>query len=146
MSADAGLLDGLKRQLAKYREMAVLAEDQRKVFAGNDLEALVGLVERKRGLLQEIETIEKELAPLRARWPELRAGLDAAAVVDVEAAVEETKRLLADIIRIEDEGRRLLEGQRRSTADDLKDLMVKRRARGAYGGGEGGPRFVDGSR
>ncbi len=147
MSADAGFLDVLLRQQQKYRDMAALVADQKLVLEGADLDALLGLVERKRALLADIETLETEFAPLKARWSELKAGLTPEELRTIDAALAETKRLLADIVRLEDEGRLLMERQRSSTAVEIKDLMVKRRARGAYGGPPaGGPRFIDGSK
>jgi hypothetical protein len=144
----AEFLEVLARQQGKYRDMRALVEEQRRVLEGTDLDALLGLVDRKRALLAEIEALESELLPLKSRWAELRAEFAPGELRRVEEAVEETKRLLGEIVRLEDEGRAAMERQRAEAAGDLKDLMMKRRARGAYGGGPAGPdpRFVDGSR
>lgn len=140
-------LDGLRRQQTKYRELAAVAEEQKKVLDGADIDALMGLVERKRVIMGEIEELEKTLAPVKGRWASLRASLDETVIREVEAAVEETKTILQALVQLEDEARVVLERQRVSTADQLKELMTKKRARGAYGGGPGSdPRFIDGSK
>lgn len=149
MTDGVAFLEGLRRQQEKYRELAGVAEEQKRVLAGGDIDALMGVVDRKRAIMGEIETLEKELAPLKGRWAEVRGEIDAATLREVEAAVEETKRILQDLVRLEDEARSALEQQRLSTAEQLKDLMKKKKAQGAYGGGTGGtpnPRFLDGQK
>jgi len=142
-----GFLDGLRRQQQKYRELAVVAEEQKKVLGAGDIDTLMGVVERKRAIMDEIEGLERELAPVKGRWAELRADLDAPAIREVEEAVEETKRILQELVRLEDEARLALDAHRATTAEQLKDLMKKKKARGAYGGSSGsGPRFMDGQK
>lgn len=149
MTDGATFLKGLRRQQEKYRELAGVAEEQKRVLAGGDIDALMGVVDRKRVLMAEIEVLEKDLAPMKGRWAEVRGELDAPTLREVEAAVDETKRLLQDLVRLEDEARSALEQQRLSTAEQLKDLMKKKKAQGAYGGGSAGapnPRFLDGQK
>ncbi len=141
-------LEDLRRQQSKYRELAAVAEDQKRILAESDIDALLAVVERKRVIMGEIEELEKALAPTKGRWTELRGSIDEAAIREVEAAVEETRRVLQELVRLEDEARVVLERQRVSTAEQLKSLMTKKRARGAYGGGAAGsdPRFIDGQK
>ncbi len=149
MTDGANFLEGLLRQQGKYRELADVAEEQKKVLAGGDIDALMGVVDRKRAIMGEVEALEKELAPTKGRWTEVRGELDAPTLREVEAAVEETKRILQDLVRLEDEARAALEQQRFSTAEQLKDLMKKKKAQSAYGGGSGGspnPRYLDGQK
>ena len=149
MTDVARFLDGLRRQQVKYRDLAAVAEEQKKVLGDSDIDALMGVVDRKRVIMNEIEALEQGLAPTKGRWTELRGSLDEPTIREVEAAVEETKRILQDLVRLEDEARKALEEQRASTAEQLKDLMKKKKARGAYGGGPPGapnPRFLDGQK
>lgn len=148
MTDVARFLEGLRSQQSKYRELAAVAEEQKRVLGAADIDALMGIVERKRSIMAEIEELEKGLAPTKGRWAELRAGIDGPTIREVEAAVEETKRILQELVRLEDEARGVLERQRVSTAEQLKELMTKKRARGAYGGGPPGsdPRFIDGQK
>jgi flagellar biosynthesis/type III secretory pathway chaperone len=144
VSEGTRLLEGLRRQREKYLEIAQVSGEQNRLVAAGDVDAILALVERKRALLAEVEAVDRELAPVRGRWEELRATLDPATRAEIESAVEETKRILQDLVRAEDEGRAALEARRQTTADELKDLMKKKRARGAYGGPPGGdPRFLD---
>jgi flagellar biosynthesis/type III secretory pathway chaperone len=143
----ARFLDSLRRQQGKYRELAVVAEEQKRVLSGSDIDALMGVVDRKRLIMGEIEQLEKDLAPTKGRWAEIRGSLEPSTIREVESAVEETKRILQELVRLEDEAREALERQRVSTAEQLKDLMKKKQARGAYGAGGGpDPRFIDGQK
>jgi flagellar biosynthesis/type III secretory pathway chaperone len=137
-------LEALRRQEDKYGQMVALVEEQKKLLSGSDVDALMGLLERKRSLLAEIEELEKDLADTRERWAEVRATLDAETVRRVEEAVEGKRRVLEKLVRMEDEGQALMRQHRASTAEELKGLMKKKKARGAYGGsGESGARFYD---
>ncbi len=124
------LLDGLRRQRDKYREMAAVASDQQKALQASDMDALLAVVERKRALLADIAALEKDVAPLRSRWDELKSALAG----DLEEAVTSTREILQALVKQEDEGRAALERQRRASADELQELMQRKRARNAYGG------------
>jgi flagellar biosynthesis/type III secretory pathway chaperone len=141
------LLDGLRRQREKYREMSAVAADQQKALEASDMDRLLEVVERKRALLEEITAVETEIAPVRNRWEELKPSVDAALAKEIEDTVASTRDVLQALVKQEDEGRAALERQRQTAADELKDLMRKKQARNAYGGGTGkGPRFVDDSK
>ncbi len=144
MSDVAKFLDALRRQQEKYRQMVTAVEEQKKLLEASNVDGLMALVERKRALMAEIETLEKELSVAKGRWPEMRSGLDAAAVREVEEAVGRTRQVLETLVRLEDEGRALMQQRRASTGEELKGLMKKKKARGAYGGPSGGDaRFFD---
>ena len=147
MTDVTGFLEGLRRQQARYRDLAAVAEEQKRVLAASDIDGLMGVVERKRAIMGEIESLEKDLAPTKSRWEDVRRELDEPTIREVEAAVEETRRILQELVRLEDEAREALEKQRASTAEQLKDLMKKKKARGAYGGpAASDPRFMDGQK
>ena len=144
MTDAAGFLDGLRKQRDRYRSMTSVVEEQKGLLTASDLDALMVLVERKRVLMGEIESAEKTLAPTKEQWSELRAGVDGSIVREVEETVAETREILKSLVKLEDEGRSLMEKQRESVAHELKGIMTKKKARGAYGGDAGSePRFFD---
>jgi hypothetical protein len=69
------------------------------------------------GLLAEAEAAHRSLAPVRERWDEIRATLDPALLREVEALVEETRAILAELVRPPEPG----------------PLLAQRAARAAYG-------------
>ena len=133
MSDAAGVLDRLRRQLAKYREMVGIVAAQRSVFATMDVDGILAMIERKRAILTEVEALETELAPMKADWARVRSALSPEESRAVEATLEETQQVLKELVRMEDEGRTLLAQTREAKSDALDHLMNKSRARGAYG-------------
>lgn len=124
-------LEGLNRREEAFRRMAVASREQAAALAGGDVEVLLALAARKGALLREIEEVERDLAPWRNRWPEWKRRLDPDARRRVEEAVERTRGVLEELIRMEEEGRKLLEGVGRGEAGPV---VSWRRARTAYGG------------
>ncbi len=127
------VLDRLRRQLEKYREMVGVVAAQRSVFASMDVDAILGLIERKRAILAEVDALEAELAPMKADWVKVRATFTADEAREIEATLDETQKVLQELVRLEDEGRALLERRREETTAALERMMARSRARGAYG-------------
>ncbi len=130
--ADA-VLARLRLQQSKYREMVAIVTSQRSVFASLDVDGSLGRIEPKRRLLTEIDGIEAELAPLKSDWAGVRAGFSAEEALALEATLDGTKQVLEELVRLEDEGRALLDKRRVEKTEALEGLLNKTRARGAYG-------------
>lgn len=144
MDDAARLLDSLSRQRDRYASVAGISERQRALLESNDMDALIDLIDQKRRLLLEIESIKKETADLMERWPSLRASAPAETVRGVEAVVEETRALLERILRIEEEDRARFEQGRQERADELRKLQMRKKMRDAYGQkGSADPGVVD---
>lgn len=122
MSEAAGVLDRLRRQQEKYREMVALSA------SAKDLDALFGLIERKRAILAEVEALEAELAPIKADWARIRAGFTPEEARAVRETLDATQQVLRELVRVEDEGRAQLEKRQQ-----VDQLVNQSRARGAYG-------------
>jgi len=122
MSAAAMILDRLRRQQQKYREMVALSA------ASKDVDALLSLIERKRAILAEVDALEAELAPLKADWAKTRATFTSDEAREVRETLDATQQVLRELVKVEDQGRAVIE-QRQAL-----DQMVKQsQARGAYG-------------
>ncbi len=130
--ADA-VLDRLRLQQEKYREMVALVVSQRAVFASLDVDGILGLIEQKRKLLAEIDGIEAQLGPLKDDWGHVRASFSPEEAGELEATLDGTKKVLEELVALEDEGRALLEKRREEKTEALEGLLNKNRARGAYG-------------
>jgi len=133
MSTGADVLDRLRRQHGKYREMADIVASQRSVFASIDVDAILGLIERKRAILSEIERLETELAPMKADWAKVRSSFSAEESRAIQEILDGTQQVLRELVRLEDEGRAILQSRREGNSDTLDERMRNRRARGAYG-------------
>ena len=127
------VLDSLRRQLEKYREMIAVVSSQRAVFASMDVDAILGLIERKRAILAEVDALEADLAPMKADWAKVRSSFSADEARAIESTLDETQQVLRELVRQEDEGRALLDRRREQKTALLNEMMTKSRARGAYG-------------
>src|SRR5439155_19696522 len=113
------LLDRLSRQLEKYREMISIVAVQREVFASMDVDAILGLIERKRAILAEVDALEAELAPMKADWASVRSTFTPDEARAVRSTLDETQQVLRELVRLEDEGRALLEKRREAKSEML---------------------------
>ena len=132
MSCGTDVLDRLRQQHGKYREMADIVASQRSVFASMDVDAILGLIERKRSILAEIERLEVELGPAKADWSNVRSSFSLDESRAIQETLDGTRQVLQDLVRLEDEGRALLQ-TRREPVLEVNDQDRNRRARGAYG-------------
>ncbi|MHC4608547.1 MAG: flagellar export chaperone FlgN [Planctomycetota bacterium] len=134
MTLDAEqFLKDLAEQRRLYEKMTEGAEEQNRVIASADMDALLGILKKKTALLQEIEEIEKRTAPMREAWKTERGSLDAETVRRVEEAVRETQEVLKKLLALEEQGRSMMQGQKGDTGDKLKDIQQKKRMLDAYG-------------
>ena len=133
MSDAAFVLERLRRQQEKYREMVAVVASQRSVFASLDVDAILALIERKRSILADVDRLEAELAPVKATWAAARAAFSAEEARAVQELLDGTQQVLQDLVRYEDEGRAMLQQRSPAKSETLDQLMQKSRARGAYG-------------
>jgi flagellar biosynthesis/type III secretory pathway chaperone len=127
------VLDSLRRQLEKYREMVSLVASQREVFASMDVDAILALIERKRAILADVDALEAQLAPMKAQWAKVRTTFTPDDARAIEATLDETQQVLRELVRLEDEGRALLDKRREEKTAALDQMLSRSRARGAYG-------------
>jgi hypothetical protein len=133
MNDAARVLDRLRLQQEKYRGMVALAAAQRPAFSSMDVDGILGLIEQKRKLLSEIDAIEAELAPIRGEWTRIRAAFSPDEARELEATLDGTKKVIQELVALEDESRSFLEKRREEKSEALEGLLRKSRARGAYG-------------
>ena len=133
MSDAAAVLDRLRRQQEKYREMIAVVASQRSVFASLDVYAILALIERKRAILSDVDLLEAELAPFKSDWAAVRAAFSPEEARAVQETLDGTQQVLQELVRYEDEGRSLLAQRNAAKSETLDHLMQKSRARGAYG-------------
>jgi hypothetical protein len=127
------VLNSLRCQLEKYREMVALVASQREVFASMDVDAILALIERKRAILADVDALEAQLAPMKAQWAKVRTTFTPDDARAIEATLDETQQVLRELVRLEDEGRALLDKRREEKTAALDQMLSRSRARGAYG-------------
>ena len=99
----------------------------------------MSLLSEKQKVIQEIESLGREVQPLRAAWEQEKDGLSAEARRSVEQAVTDLRETLEEIVALEDQGQGALGQARDSTGESLTKLQKGRALHRAYGGGKKPP-------
>lgn len=126
-------LEDLAQQRDRYRRMVEATVEQNEAIRKSDMDTLLRIVKMKGMLLAETEEIERRTLPARQAWNEERSTLDEETVGRVEAAVQETKAVLQELLTLEEEGRALMETQKGSAGEQIRDMQKKKRVLDAYG-------------
>ena len=124
------LLQVMDRQQERYVRMVAVMEEQKAVAATGDIDALLALIDRKQTLLSEIDALEVQAAEARGDWDAMRARLDTTERRRLSEAVARKRRVLEQLVRLENEG---LERMRPSRPEGAPGVMNRSRARTAYG-------------
>ena len=91
------LIQALEEQVACYRRLAKLAEQQHEHVQHAQTEQLLEVLGRRQEVLEEVARLEREIAPARRKWSEYAAGLAAPRRQRAESLLGETRRLLEQI-------------------------------------------------
>ena len=138
------LLEGFARQRELYEKMVEVTREQNRRIESNEVDALLKVLENKNQLLREIGDIETGAAPLRRQWNEAYKEMDAETVKRVEIGIGGTKEVLQSLLKLEEDGREMMERQRGTAGDQIRQIQQKRKVRNAYGQKRpGGSQFID---
>ena len=95
-------------------------------------------MELKKQLLDEIDILRKNNAPLKNSWQEQKNKVPKDQVSYVESALDELEAVLKELISMEEEAGNLLMGQKDEVAKQITKIQQQRRAKGAYQQHRGG--------
>ena len=110
------------------RTLRVLADRQREALVAEDYDALLAVLAEKQRLLDRLPA-----ANAAARdWSTARAGVAEPDRSEGDALAAEGGRLLAELLRIEEESVADLTARRDATRDELRDLNAAGRVHSAY--------------
>ncbi len=138
------LIQGLREQRSRYEQIAEISGGQRALLEANNLDGLLKEIEKKKKLMAEVEEIKQETSELISRWPEIREGIEAEKISQVEQEVNATRDLLEKIIQIENQDRGMFETEKSARTSSIRDLQKRKKLRDMYGGNRSGDtRFLD---
>ncbi len=109
-----------------------LGRKQAELIADGDLGALMRILSAKQELIAALEALERELKPFHDQTPESREWASPAARAACAADAEECRRLLAEVMTIEQAGERQMTMRRDGVASQLQSLGAAARVREAY--------------
>jgi len=116
------------------RELSRLQREVIENEAG--LENLIEVLRRKQALIDELDGIERELAPLKKTWEHARARTAQDVRVQIEERSRHIREVLRELLDMEDEGRTALQDQREDLAAEMQKIALNREAQRAYGKAE----------
>src|SRR5690606_33074495 len=130
----------LERQLAVYQELEELSRRQIDLIEADDTDGLLSLLAAREVVLERLMAISAELAPLKADWPQLTAGLSESARQRCRSAIDEIAQVAETLAQRDAHDRQALERRRADVASELAGLSAGRGALTAYGPGQQAPR------
>ena len=132
-------LDREQEMCLSLRELSSLQREVIENEAG--VEDLLEVLARKQALIDELDCVERELAPLKKGWEDTRAATPQDVRVQIEGRLRHMREVLRELLDIEDEGRTALQDQREDLAAEMQEIAQSRAAQRAYAKGERRPRL-----
>jgi hypothetical protein len=127
-----------------FTQLDSLSAEQSALVDGERTPELLELLGRRQRLIDGIAEINGLLAPARAQWSEIMAGLPEEMRLRVNRRLDALAGLAARIAQRDEADRARLEGRRDAVAGELARVGRARGAIGAYAGPSGGgARFQD---
>jgi len=128
----------LQEELKRYRRLLSVSRQQREVLEGRpSAKALEKMMMRKQSIIDQIGALEAEMGSK----PAVRLTREQS--MQAEAAVAEIREMVREMIRLEEESRRLLSAQTEQVAGELRRSRSKRKLSQAYAKSTGPSRFLD---
>jgi hypothetical protein len=133
----------LREQRDLYRQLSMLADQQRGSITGNNPERLLGVLAERQRLVDRLSATGRELKPYQARWRELRESLSDRQAHEVDALVSEVNALLSEILRKDEADTALLSARKSETGRAIGTIQAGRQAGAAYGASAGASSGMD---
>jgi hypothetical protein len=128
----AQVIEALEQQLACYQRLARLAEAQRDHVQQGDAEALLGVLRRRQGVLDELARLESVVGPAKRQWTDFAASLPVDRRSHAESVVAESRSLLERITRSDQEDVMLLQQRKLNVGREMGQAAATRQVNRAY--------------
>jgi hypothetical protein len=131
MELDSTIL-ALREQVACYGQLAKLAAQQHVHVQQNQTEALLEVLRRRQGVLDEVTRLEAVIGPVKRRWGEYLDGLSKQDRAEAEKLVEETRRLLEEITTADRNDAMVLQQRKLNVGKQINQAMAARQVNRTY--------------
>ena len=132
MTADL-TMSYLERQVDCYRRLAKLAELQHVHVQQNQTDALLGVLESRRAVLDEIGQLEREGAPVKRNWADYVGAATPDARTRAESLLAETRALLEQITSADRDDALVLQQRKLNLGRQIQQATVARQINRNYG-------------
>lgn len=134
----------LRAQAELYRTLIRLAKKQAAEIAERNIDGFVAVLEEKRSVLREIESLELSAVPLRHLWESQNHRVDEPVRARMKEVVEEIQTLLEELLKIESVSQRELGIAKESVEEELRQVSTGSNALRSYKGPyQCKPRFMN---
>jgi hypothetical protein len=132
------IVAALEQQLGCYRKLAKLAELQHRYVQQSQTEELLGVLQSRQAVLDQISDLEQTVGPARGRMVQYLSGLPTELRAIAEKYVAETKRLLEEITTSDRNDALILQQRKLNLGKQLTQVrnarqINRRYATAAYG-------------
>jgi hypothetical protein len=126
------LADLMVKKRKCLEQLRDLGRRQLQLIAGGDATELLRVAAAKQQLIAALQMIEKRLAPFHEQAPDSRAWTNAAARAQCAADADECRKLVHEVMTMEQDGERQLMQRRDDVAGQLRMAAQGGRVREAY--------------
>ena len=134
------IIDALEQQVSCYQRLAKLAELQHVHVQQEQTEALLDVLQRRQGVLNEISVLEKTIAPARERWSEHAGQWRPPLRERAESLLAQARKLLEEITTADRNDALVLQQRKLNIGHQLNKTTAARSINRRYAAAAYGPR------
>ena len=140
----AGLLALLKRQHELYQQLKQLSDDQMKLIAQGQTDALLNVLSQRQAVIETLGRVSDDLSPYRENWESLTHSLADEERQLARELVDKVDTMLAGILDQDDQARTHLQAAQQAIGQEIQQTTQAGSAINAYKvAGSASPRFAD---
>jgi flagellar biosynthesis/type III secretory pathway chaperone len=126
------LLENLKFEAEKYNQLLQLSKHQDEIINNSDVEPIMHIAGRKNRILNEIEQIDKQIAPFKNNWQEVKSQFTPQQAKQIEDILTLISNYLLEILQYEEKHIGILSQRKDHTSSQVHELLKRRKALRTY--------------
>jgi DNA integrity scanning protein DisA with diadenylate cyclase activity len=126
------LLKNLELQTEKYKQILQLSKQQDEILSSPDIEPVMEVIKKKNKLLQDVDQINKEIAPIKKNWDKVTSQFTEEQKKQIESALTLIGDYLKEILQFEDKHMNILSLKKEEFSSQIQDLLKRRKAIKTY--------------
>lgn len=128
----SAVISALEQQLGCYQRLVKLVDVQRAHVEHGDAEALLTVLARRQGVLDELSKLESTVAPVRRSWASFVQTQPDSTRQKVESLMSSARTLLEQITRADQDDVMLLQQRKINVGKQIKAATESRQVNRAY--------------
>lgn len=145
MGIGGKLIHLLSQQRLLYRQLHDLAQKQSDLVDGKDPEMLLRILASRQRLITKLNTLDRELEPIRKDWQEIARALPPQQRKEAQDLVEGVQKILGEILASDEKDSKVLYEQKEKVAGEIRTASSGKKMNNAYAqkSGDGSSRYID---